>query len=90
LENYRSIYNQWQIKTIIVAITEGNRRFNEMQPLIDGISAKVLSLELKDLELNSLVRTISDIVFSCPHSTSLCFVSHAIAFSHLLQSLLGG
>jgi DNA-binding HxlR family transcriptional regulator len=27
-------------KPIIVALTEGNRRFNEMQRLIDGISAK--------------------------------------------------
>jgi DNA-binding HxlR family transcriptional regulator len=39
-----------------VALTEGNRRFNEMQRLIDGISAKVLSTELKDLELNGFVR----------------------------------
>jgi DNA-binding HxlR family transcriptional regulator len=37
-------------------LTEGNRRFNEMQRLIDGISAKVLSTELKDLELNGFVR----------------------------------
>ena len=41
---------------IIVALKEGTKRFNEMQRLIEGISAKVLSTELKDLELNGFVR----------------------------------
>ena len=41
---------------IIVALKDGTKRFNEMQRLIDGISAKVLSTELKDLELNGFVR----------------------------------
>src|SRR4028119_1633654 len=49
------IGGKWKLR-IIVALTEGNRRFNEMQRLIEGISAKVLSAELKDLELNGFVR----------------------------------
>src|SRR5215212_943739 len=49
------IGGKWKLR-IIVALTEGNRRFNEMQRLIEGISAKVLSTELKDLELNGFVR----------------------------------
>ena len=49
------IGGKWKLR-IIVALTEGNRRFNEMQRLIDGISAKVLSTELKGLELNGFVR----------------------------------
>ena len=48
------IGGKWKLR-IIVALTEGNRRFNEMQRLIEGISAKVLSTELKDLELNGFV-----------------------------------
>ncbi len=51
------IGGKWKLR-IIVALLEGNRRFNEMQRLIDGISAKVLSTELKDLELNGFVRRI--------------------------------
>jgi DNA-binding HxlR family transcriptional regulator len=35
---------------------EGNKRFNEMQRTIEGISAKVLSTELKDLELNGFIK----------------------------------
>jgi len=49
------IGGKWKLR-IIVALTEGNRGFNEMQRLIEGISAKVLSTELKDLELNGFVR----------------------------------
>src|SRR6185312_13472581 len=48
------IGGKWILR-IIVEIREGNKRFNELQRVIDGISAKVLSTELKDLELNGFV-----------------------------------
>jgi DNA-binding HxlR family transcriptional regulator len=48
------IGGKWKLR-IIVALKEGNKRFNELQRTIDGISAKVLSTELKDLELNGFV-----------------------------------
>ena len=49
------IGGKWKLR-IIIALKEETKRFNEMQRLIDGISAKVLSTELKDLELNGFVR----------------------------------
>ena len=49
------IGGKWKLR-IIVALKDGNKRFNEMQRLIEGISAKVLSTELKELELNGFVR----------------------------------
>ena len=49
------IGGKWKLR-IIVALREGNKRFNEMQRTIDGISAKVLASELKDLELNGFIR----------------------------------
>ena len=48
------IGGKWKLR-IIVALTEGNKRFNELQRMVDGISAKVLSGELKELELNGFV-----------------------------------
>lgn len=48
------IGGKWKLR-IIVGLTEGNKRFNELQRLVDGISAKVLSTELKELELNGFV-----------------------------------
>jgi DNA-binding HxlR family transcriptional regulator len=50
-----AIGGKWKLR-IIVALTEGNKRFNELQRLVDGISAKVLSAELKELELNGFVK----------------------------------
>lgn len=49
------IGGKWKLR-IIVALKEGNKRFNELQRTIDGISARVLSAELKDLELNGFLR----------------------------------
>lgn len=49
------IGGKWKLR-IIIALKEGNHRFNELQRTIDGISAKVLSNELKDLELNGFVK----------------------------------
>jgi DNA-binding HxlR family transcriptional regulator len=49
------IGGKWKLR-IILALSENNRRFNELQRMIDGISAKVLSTELKDLELNGFIK----------------------------------
>ena len=49
------IGGKWRLR-IIIAITEGNSRFNEIQRAIGGISAKVLSNELKELETNGLIK----------------------------------
>ena len=48
-----AIGGKWKLK-IILAVKEGNSRFNEIQRAI-GISARMLSLELKDLELNGFI-----------------------------------
>jgi DNA-binding HxlR family transcriptional regulator len=50
-----AIGGKWKLR-IIVALSDGNKRFNEMQRLIEGISAKVLSSELKELEMNGFVK----------------------------------
>jgi DNA-binding HxlR family transcriptional regulator len=50
-----AIGGKWKLR-IIVALNNGNKRFNELQRLVDGISAKVLSAELKELEINGFVR----------------------------------
>ena len=49
------IGGKWKLR-IIVALTDGNKRFNDLKRLVDGISSKVLSTELKDLELNGFVK----------------------------------
>jgi DNA-binding HxlR family transcriptional regulator len=50
-----AIGGKWKLR-IIIALSDGNKRFNELQRLVEPISAKVLSTELKELELNGFVK----------------------------------
>lgn len=49
------IGGKWKLR-IIIALAHENKRFNELQRAIEGISAKMLSNELKELELNGFVK----------------------------------
>lgn len=49
------IGGKWTLR-IIVALSDRAKRFNELQRVLDGISARVLSNELKQLELNGFVK----------------------------------
>jgi len=48
------IGGKWKLM-IIIAMARGNNRFSELQRQVTGISARVLSSELKDLELNGFI-----------------------------------
>ena len=45
---------KWKLP-VIIALNEGHKRFTEIQKAVKGIAAKVLSNELKQLELNGFV-----------------------------------
>lgn len=45
---------KWKLP-IIIALSHENKRFGELQKTVSGIAAKVLSHELKELELNGFV-----------------------------------
>jgi len=51
---------KWKL-LILIALSEENRRFTEIARELPGISDKMLSKELKALEVNRLIeRTVSD------------------------------
>lgn len=50
-----AIGGKWKLR-VIIALRDGNKRFNELQRVITGISARVLSHELKELEMNGFVK----------------------------------
>lgn len=50
---------KWKLP-IINSICNGNTRFKEIQKSIPGISSRMLSKELKDMELNNLVKRTED------------------------------
>ena len=78
------IGGKWKLR-IIVALKDGNRRFNEMQRLIEGISAKVLSTELKDLELNGFIRR--NVFTGTPVVVEYELTEYAETLDGVLQSL---
>lgn len=48
------IGGKWKLM-IIIAMARGNNRFTELQRMVKGISARVLSSELKELEMNGFI-----------------------------------
>jgi DNA-binding HxlR family transcriptional regulator len=56
------INGKWKLP-ILIALSFGNKRFKELERDVEGITPKMLSKELRDLELNQLViRTVYDTV----------------------------
>lgn len=51
------IGGKWTLR-IMIALLSGHTRFNELQRTLNGISARVLSGELKDLEINGLIKRV--------------------------------
>ncbi len=79
-----AIGGKWKLR-IIIALRDGNKRFNELQRTITGISAKVLSNELKDMEMNGFVKrnvfTQTPVIIEyelTPYSDTLGDVLHAL------------
>jgi DNA-binding HxlR family transcriptional regulator len=76
------IGGKWKLKVIIALREEGNMRFNEMQRTITGISARVLSNELKELEMNGFInRTVYT-------GTPVVIEYGLTAYSNTLQKVL--
>jgi len=78
------IGGKWKLR-IVVALTEGNKRFNELQRTIEGISAKVLSTELKDLELNGFLKR--NVFTTTPVTVEYELTDYAASLQPVLQSL---
>lgn len=56
------INGKWKLP-ILIALSFGNKRFKELERDVEGITPKMLSKELRDLEMNQLViRTVYDTV----------------------------
>jgi len=78
------IGGKWKLP-IIVALMEGPQRFNGLQRLVGGISAKVLSNELKELELNGFVQRKVDT--GTPVVVEYELTGYSATLSGVLQAL---
>jgi len=75
------IGGKWKLR-IIIALNGGNTRFNELQHAIPGISAKVLSNELKDMELSGFVTRTVDT------GTPVVVTYTPTTYTHTLKNVL--
>lgn len=77
-----AIGGKWKLM-IIIAMARGNNRFSELQKNVKGISARVLSSELKELELNGFI--IKKVSVGYP----VMIEYQLLPYSHTLEELVG-
>jgi DNA-binding HxlR family transcriptional regulator len=73
---------KWKL-AVVTCICFQPRRFSELLKMVDGISGKVLSRELKDLEMNKLIsRTVKD---TQPITVEYAITPYGNTFKELIQ-----
>jgi len=73
---------KWRI-SIVTCLCFSPRRFSELLKMVEGISGKVLSRELKDLEMNKLIsRTVKD---TQPITVEYAITDYGNSFKELIQ-----
>jgi DNA-binding HxlR family transcriptional regulator len=77
-----AIGGKWKLM-IIIAMARGNNRFTELQRQVTGISARVLSSELKELELNGFI--IKKVAVGYPVTIEY----QLLPYSHTLEEVVG-
>jgi len=78
------IGGKWKLR-VIIALREGHSRFNDIQRAINGISAKVLASELKDLEMNGFIKR--DVHTGTPVVVEYQLLPYADTLSEVLNAL---
>ena len=75
---------KWKLP-IIVALTFGEKRFGEISKEVQGITDRMLSKELRDLEINGLVkRTVED---AYPVKVTYALTPHSKSLNEVIESL---
>jgi len=72
---------KWKL-ALILSLIQSSKRFGEIQRDVDGISPKVLTNELKDLELNGFIKRN---VFE---ATTVSIVYEATEYSRTLKNVI--
>lgn len=75
---------RWKLP-ILIALMFGNKRFKQISKEVKGITDKMLSKELKELEMNQLVtRTVYD---TFPPTVEYAITAHGKSLEKLLMEL---
>ncbi len=75
---------KWKLP-IIVALTFGEKRFSEIAREVQGITDRMLSKELRDLEINELVRRTVHNTY--PVKVTYALTPHSQSLGEVIESL---
>src|SRR5476651_2275341 len=75
---------KWKLP-LIVALATGPRRFNEIQKLVGDITPKILSNELRELELNEFVER--KVIPTTPVSVTYGLMPYSRSLEKVLEEL---
>lgn len=76
--------SKWKLY-ILISLKEHSRRFNELSKGIRGITPKILSKELRDLESNQLI--IREVRNLFPPHVEYTITEHGLSLGNVLASL---
>ncbi len=79
------IGGKWKLP-IINSICNGNHRFREIERSIPGITTRMLSRELKEMELNKLIRRIEDPGF--PSKVEYVSTEYCKSFGNIILEMI--
>jgi DNA-binding HxlR family transcriptional regulator len=75
---------RWKLQ-ILISLMNGTKRFKQIATDVEGISDKMLSKELKDLEINLLItRTVYD---AFPPVVEYAVTEHSHSLSEVVRAL---
>lgn len=78
------LYGRWRLP-ILMSLAYGNKRFTQLSKEVSGISDKVLAKELKELEINQLIkRTIHD---TFPPIVDYSITPHGESLQNVMREL---
>jgi DNA-binding HxlR family transcriptional regulator len=78
------VNGKWKLP-IIIALSFGPKRFTEIAKEVEGITDRMLSRELKDLELNGLIeRNIEE---SYPVKVTYSLTTYSKSLNQIIESL---
>ncbi|MEL1254109.1 helix-turn-helix domain-containing protein [Flavobacterium sp. DGU38] len=79
-----AIGGKWKLR-IIIALSSGHTRFNDLQRSLEGISAKTLSNDLRDLEQNGFV--IRNVDNAVPVVVSYVLTEYSYTLQNVIHAL---
>jgi DNA-binding HxlR family transcriptional regulator len=79
-----ALNSKWKLP-IIVVLSEGPMRYNELQRALDGITPRSLSRELKDLEMNGFLSRV--IHYTPPVKVEYVLTDYSNSLQEVIEAL---